>query len=178
MSCCYVVGGKTGTAQVVGPDGRYLRHTNNASFMAAFPMQDPQYIVYVLVMQPKPTKATYGFTTGGFIAAPTVSHIISRIGPMLGVMPSTADQLAKLDAELTVPLNPLPPPGQRALGPNDPLPPGANAFAYELMGKKPPPTPVAVMPPPPQPTSVYQSGTGVTNRPMAPVLPMIGSHET
>ncbi|GAN79177.1 peptidoglycan D,D-transpeptidase FtsI family protein [Acidocella aminolytica] len=176
----YVVGGKTGTAQVVGPNGRYLRHTNNASFMAAFPMQDPQYLVYVLVMQPKPDATTHGFTTGGYIAAPTVSRIIARMGPMLGIVPSTGDELAKLDASLSVPLNPSPPPGQRALGPNDPLPPGANAFAYELMGKK-----------PPQAAADARGPEGASARPadvkahktrhekvLAPVSPMMGSHMT
>jgi len=134
----YVVGGKTGTAQVVGPHGGYLKHTNNASFMAAFPMQDPEYVVYVLVLQPKADATTHGFTTGGWIAAPTVGRIIARIGPMLGVLPATGDQLAALDAQLTVPLQPVPPPGVIALGPGRPLPPGANGFAYELMGEKPP----------------------------------------
>jgi cell division protein FtsI (penicillin-binding protein 3) len=134
----YVVGGKTGTAQVVGPHGGYLKHTNNASFMAAFPMQDPQYVIYVLVLQPKPDATTFGFTTGGMIAAPTVGRIIARIGPMLGIMPVTGDQLAQLDQQLTLSLTPTPPPGQRALGPGNPLPPGANAFAYQLMGETPP----------------------------------------
>ncbi len=134
----YVVGGKTGTAQVVGPGGRYLLHTNNASFMAAFPMQNPQYVIYVLVLQPHADPTTHGFTTGGYIAAPTVSRIIARIGPMLGIMPASGAELAGLDAELSMPLNPTPPPGQIALGPNDPLPPGSNAFAYELMHMTPP----------------------------------------
>jgi cell division protein FtsI (penicillin-binding protein 3) len=137
----YVVGGKTGTAQVVGPHGGYLKHTNNASFMAAFPMNDPQYVIYVLVLQPKADATTGGFTTGGQIAAPTVGRIIARIGPMLGVLPATGDQLAALDAALTVPLQPVPPPGVIALGPGRPLPPGANGFAYQLMGEKPPMTP-------------------------------------
>lgn len=172
----YMVGGKTGTAQVVGPDGRYLRHTNNASFMAAFPMQDPQYIVYVLVLQPKPTKATYGFTTGGFIAAPTVGQIIARIGPMLGVMPSTPDELAKLDAQWTVPLNPTPPPGQRGLGPGDPIPPGANAYAYELMGKKPPRAPAEAAFA--QPTHAAPFAQPRRERIMAPISPMTESHMT
>jgi cell division protein FtsI (penicillin-binding protein 3) len=57
---------------------------------------------------------------------------------MLGVLPATGDQLAALDAQLTVPLQPIPPPGVVALGPGRPLPPGANGFAYELMGEKPP----------------------------------------
>ncbi len=176
----YVVGGKTGTAQVVGPNGGYLKHTNNASFMAAFPMQDPQYVVYVLVLQPKPDATTYGFTTGGYIAAPTVGRIIARMGPMLGIMPSTGDELAQLDAQLTVSLNPTPPPGQRGLGPGDPLPPGANAFAYELMGKKPPVAAADA-----QPAQGAQARPAASrgrkplhNEIMAPVSPMMGSHMT
>jgi cell division protein FtsI (penicillin-binding protein 3) len=134
----YVVGGKTGTAQVVGPHGGYLKHTNNASFMAAFPMNDPQYVIYVLVLQPHADATTGGFTTGGQIAAPTVGRIIARIGPMLGVLPATGDELAALDASLTIPMDPLPPPGEVALGPGRPLPAGANRFAYMLLGEKPP----------------------------------------
>jgi len=134
----YVIGGKTGTAQVVGPNGRYLQHTNNASFMAAFPMQDPQYVVYTLVLQPKPDASTHGFTTGGYIAAPTVGHIIARIGPKLGIMPLSGTDLATETASLTIPLQPTAPPGQVGLGPNNPLPLGANAFAYLMMGMKPP----------------------------------------
>ncbi|WP_144052678.1 penicillin-binding protein 2 [Acidocella sp. MX-AZ02] len=178
----YIIGGKTGTAQVVGPNGRYLLHTNNASFMAAFPMQDPQYLIYVLVLQPKPDKTTFGFTTGGFIAAPTVSRIIARMGPMLGIMPSTGDQLAQLEAKLTVPLDPTPPPGQRALGPGDPLPPGANAFAYELMGKKPPQANSAAAkedePQGAQAKPAASKGRKTHDGVMAPVSPMMGSHMT
>jgi cell division protein FtsI (penicillin-binding protein 3) len=134
----YVIGGKTGTAQVVGPNGRYLLHTNNASFMAAFPMQDPSYVIYVLVLQPHADATTHGFTTGGYIAAPTVSRIIARIGPMLGVAPTPPEMLAATDASLTVPLDPVTPPGAPALGPGRPLPPGANGFAYMLLGETPP----------------------------------------
>jgi cell division protein FtsI (penicillin-binding protein 3) len=161
----YVVGGKTGTAQVVGPNGRYLKHTNNASFMAAFPMNAPQYVIYVVVLQPKPDATTAGFTTGGMIAAPTVGRIIARIGPMLGVLPATGDQLAALDASLTVPMDPAPPPGAIALGPGRPLPPGANGFAYQLMGEKPP-----AAPKPPAPVlSAAHGGPG--HHVMAPVYP-------
>jgi cell division protein FtsI (penicillin-binding protein 3) len=134
----YIVGGKTGTAQVVGPNGRYLLHTNNASFMAAFPMDNPQYVIYVLVLQPKADATTHGFTTGGFIAAPTVARVIARIGPMLGILPEAGDQLAAMQESLSLPLDPTPPPGQIALGPGRPLPPGANAFAFQLMGQKAP----------------------------------------
>jgi cell division protein FtsI (penicillin-binding protein 3) len=107
--------------------------------MAAFPMENPNYVIYMLVLQPHADATTFGFTTGGYIAAPSVGRIIARIGPMLGVMPATGDQLAALDAQLTVPLQPTTPPGEVGLGPGNPLPPGANAFAYELLGEKPPP---------------------------------------
>jgi cell division protein FtsI (penicillin-binding protein 3) len=180
----YVVGGKTGTAQVVGPNGGYLKHTNNASFMAAFPMDNPQYVVYVLVLQPKADATTYGFTTGGWIAAPSVGRIIARIGPMLGIMPADGEQLAKLDQQLTVSLTPSAPPGQRALGPGNPLPPGSNAFAYQLNGFAPPAalavakpgaaatkaTPAAL----PAAAHSHKKHDGV----MAPVSPMLGNHVT
>jgi cell division protein FtsI (penicillin-binding protein 3) len=172
----YVIGGKTGTAQVVGPHGGYLKHTNNASFMAAFPMDNPEYVIYVLVLQPHADATTGGFTTGGVIAAPTVGRIIARIGPMLGMLPAEGDQLAALDASLTIPLQPTPPPGKSGLGPGNPLPAGANAFAYELLGEKPP---QALAPVHPAPLLSASHGTshphdGV----MAPVYPLPGSHMT
>jgi len=179
----YVVGGKTGTAQVVGPHGGYLKHTNNASFLAVFPMEDPQYVIYMLVLQPKPDATTYGFTTGGYIAAPGVGRIIARIGPMLGIMPATGDQLAQLDAQLTVPLTPSPPPGKRALGPSNPLPPGANGFAYQLMGATPPAAPGAKPAAPgSKPAKVQPAASRSARKPhdgvMAPVSPMMGTHMT
>jgi cell division protein FtsI (penicillin-binding protein 3) len=135
----YVVGGKTGTAQVINPHGGYYKHSNNASFMGVFPMQNPSFVVYVVVFQPHGDASTSGFTTGGQVAAPVVHRIIARIGPMLGVLPSSPTELAALDAALTVPLAPSTPAGASGLGPGDPLPPGANGFAYELLGEKPPP---------------------------------------
>ncbi|HET9148268.1 MAG TPA: penicillin-binding transpeptidase domain-containing protein, partial [Acetobacteraceae bacterium] len=138
----YLVGGKTGTAQVVGPNGRYMQHLNNASFMAAFPMNDPRYVIYVVVLHPHATKKMmpfcHGFTTGGYVAAPAVARIIARIGPKLGIMPLSGDALAAAQAQLSIPLDPSAPPGQIALGPGHPFPPGASPFAYELAGMMPP----------------------------------------
>jgi cell division protein FtsI (penicillin-binding protein 3) len=37
--------------------------------------------------EPKATPETYGFTTAGWNVAPVVSRTISRIAPMLGVLP-------------------------------------------------------------------------------------------
>ncbi len=136
----YLVGGKTGTAQVVGPNGTYEKHLNNASFMAAFPMNDPRYVIYVVVLKPHNTPETlpftHGYTTGGYVAAPAVAQIIARIGPMLGIMPMSGQALADAAQALTIPLDPAVPPGQIALGPGRPFPPGANRLAYELAGEK------------------------------------------
>lgn len=132
----YLVGGKTGTSQVVGANGRYNTSLNNASFVAAFPINRPRYVVYALVIHPKPTKKmqkfSFGFTTGGYVAAPAVGRVISRIGPMLGIRPLTGAKLKQVNAEWQFPLAPTPPPSAVALGPGNPLPPGANQFAYDL----------------------------------------------
>jgi cell division protein FtsI (penicillin-binding protein 3) len=80
----YVVGGKTGTADK--QKGRhYQKNSRMSSFLGAFPMQDPRYIVYVLVDEPKATAKTYGYATGGWVAAPAVGRIIKQIGPLLDV---------------------------------------------------------------------------------------------
>jgi cell division protein FtsI (penicillin-binding protein 3) len=116
----YFVGGKTGTAEKVGPHGGYLKHVNIGAFTGVFPMNDPHYAVYVMLDSPHPTAQTHGWTTASWNAAPTVSKIISRIGPMLNMFPDTANA-AKIDAELAIPMDPGVPSGYRALGPgNDP----------------------------------------------------------
>ncbi|HQU02679.1 MAG TPA: hypothetical protein PLI12_09540, partial [Acetobacteraceae bacterium] len=79
---------------------------------------------------------THGYTTGGYVAAPAVAQIIARIGPMLGIMPMSGQALADAAQALTIPLDPAVPPGQIALGPGRPFPPGANRLAYELAGEK------------------------------------------
>ena len=49
----YLVGGKTGTAEKV-ENGRYSANKRLNSFLAAFPMDDPQYVVLVVLDEPKP----------------------------------------------------------------------------------------------------------------------------
>lgn len=81
----YLVGGKTGTAEKI-ENGRYASNKRFNSYLAAFPMDDPQYVVLVVLDEPKPEKDV-GAATAGLNAAPTVGAIIRRIAPMLGVMP-------------------------------------------------------------------------------------------
>ncbi|MBP0652021.1 cell division protein FtsI, partial [Mycobacterium tuberculosis] len=46
------VGGKTGTAEKIEA-GRYVKNKNVNSFLAAFPMDNPQYVVLVVLDEPK-----------------------------------------------------------------------------------------------------------------------------
>jgi cell division protein FtsI (penicillin-binding protein 3) len=82
----YRVGGKTGTAQKL-INGHYSQTINITSFAGVFPMDDPRYVIVVMLDEPKATKDTYGFTTAGWNVAPVVSRTVSRIAPMLGVTP-------------------------------------------------------------------------------------------
>lgn len=84
----FYAGGKTGTAEKV-INGRYSKTRLLTTFTGVFPMDNPQYLVLVMLDEPQPAEGTYGFATSGWNAAPTTGKIISRIGPMLGIMPRT-----------------------------------------------------------------------------------------
>ncbi|PAV29910.1 penicillin-binding protein [Virgibacillus profundi] len=51
----YTVGGKTGTAEIPGPDGTYMTGRENYifSFLGMAPIDDPQLMMYVSVQQPE-----------------------------------------------------------------------------------------------------------------------------
>ncbi|WP_248304790.1 penicillin-binding protein 2 [Breoghania sp. L-A4] len=85
----YMVGGKTGTADKV-VNGRYVNGKRRNSFLAAFPMDNPKYVVLVVLDEPKAAREGGG-TTAGSNAAPTVASIIRRAAPMLGVAPHFDD---------------------------------------------------------------------------------------
>ena len=87
----YPVGGKTGTAEKATGRG-YARKALLSSFIGIFPANDPKYAVLVIIDEPKGTKETSGFATGGWTAAPATSRIVARIAPMLGVEPVRAPE--------------------------------------------------------------------------------------
>lgn len=82
----YRVGGKTGTAEMPGRGG-YREKSVVASFVAGFPMDEPKYLVMVLIYEPKGTDAAAGEVLAGRNAAPTAGNVIKRIAPLLGVRP-------------------------------------------------------------------------------------------
>jgi cell division protein FtsI (penicillin-binding protein 3) len=87
----YLVGGKTGTAEKV-ENGRYSATKRLNSFLAAFPMDDPQYVVLVVLDEPKAEKPGAG-ATAGLNAAPTVKAVIRRAAALLGVEPREAGEV-------------------------------------------------------------------------------------
>ncbi|MBP9692048.1 MAG: penicillin-binding protein 2 [Alphaproteobacteria bacterium] len=82
----YEVGGKTGTANTLKGKS-YAKGQNNASFVGAFPMSSPQYIVLIMVDRPQAIKETYGFNAAGWNAAPIAGKVIGRIVSLLQVAP-------------------------------------------------------------------------------------------
>ncbi len=88
------VGGKTGTAEKV-INGKYSKDHRLTTFIGAFPMDDPKYLVLVMLDDPKPLPETHGFATSGWNAVPTAGKIIARIGPLLGVVPKLDTEEAK-----------------------------------------------------------------------------------
>jgi len=82
----YDVGGKTGSAEK--NNGHvYVAHKLITSFCGIFPIDDPRYLVFVMLDEPHGTKETFGVALAGFTAAPLAGKVIARIAPMLG-MPS------------------------------------------------------------------------------------------
>ncbi len=79
------VGGKTGTAGKV-KDGRYTHDVVN-TFVAAFPIDNPKYLLMVTLDEPKPD-APGKPNEAAYNAAPTAGAIIKRIAPMLEILPT------------------------------------------------------------------------------------------
>jgi cell division protein FtsI (penicillin-binding protein 3) len=82
----YSVGGKTGTSEKL-VDGRYVHDKSVSSFVAAFPMDHPRYVVLAMLDEPKGNKSTYNYATGGWVAAPVVAKVVRRMAPLYGLAP-------------------------------------------------------------------------------------------
>ncbi len=121
----YLVGAKTGTSQKVGKHG-YKLHSNLSSMIAAFPINAPRYLVYAMLDSPHADASTHGYTTGGWTAGPVVRNVISRVAPMLGLLPASPEQLQVEEQQVSIPLQPGRPTGAPVAsarpGPASPLP--------------------------------------------------------
>ena len=84
----YQVGGKTGTAELLEKKG-YLKKANLSSFIGVFPMNEPKYVVLVMIKNPKGIEETYFNTTGAWVSAPVVSNIIKKMVNIIGLPPDS-----------------------------------------------------------------------------------------
>lgn len=97
----YAVGGKTGTAEKSAGNG-YEGKRLLASFVGAFPINEPRYVVLALLDEPKGNKKTLGNATGGWVAAPVVRRVVERMGPMMGMPPVKENAPGMRELELYV----------------------------------------------------------------------------
>jgi cell division protein FtsI (penicillin-binding protein 3) len=86
----YHVGGKTGTANKV-IHGAYSHKLSFNSFLGAFPIEHPKYVVLAFVDEPLTGEHNLTFATN--TAAPMVRDIIKQAAPMLGVEPDFGTNL-------------------------------------------------------------------------------------
>jgi cell division protein FtsI (penicillin-binding protein 3) len=93
----YDIGGKTGSAEKIG--GRhYVAHKLLTSFCAVFPIENPRYLVFVMLDEPHGTKATFGFALAAWTSAPLAKQVILRVAPMLGMSAASAPVVAAKDS--------------------------------------------------------------------------------
>jgi cell division protein FtsI (penicillin-binding protein 3) len=78
----YNVGGKTGSAEK-SDHGRYVAHKLLTSFCAVFPVDNPRYIVFVLLDEPHGPNASGMMALAGHTAAPLAGRVVAKIAPML-----------------------------------------------------------------------------------------------
>ncbi|MEH6789058.1 peptidoglycan D,D-transpeptidase FtsI family protein [Parasphingorhabdus sp.] len=101
------IGGKTGSAEKPS-EGGYNKTSLVSTFAAAFPMDNPRFVLIAMLDEPKGTAETSFQRTAGWTAAPVVSKVVTRVGPMLGVIP---DEHRDVDVSELTPLLWKPPSG-------------------------------------------------------------------
>ena len=88
----YRIGGKTGTADKLSKSGGYQANARISSFIAAFPIEAPRYVVLVMLDEPKGNRQTQGYATGGWVAAPAAGRVMLRVGALDGIAPEVGDK--------------------------------------------------------------------------------------
>ena len=94
----YRVGGKTGTAQKYGEDGKIIQGRHIASFVGFAPADDPKVIVLFAVDEPQ-----VAVDFGSVVAAPYVQMILRDTLPYLGVEPIFNEDTTELNKKVEVP---------------------------------------------------------------------------
>ena len=93
----YMIGGKTGTSELLNPNGGYYKDRNMTSFIGVFPTNNPRYIVYTAIEYPKKQKDSKQRMTGAVVNAPLVKKIILEMIKILNIPPYKINNLLKAD---------------------------------------------------------------------------------
>jgi cell division protein FtsI/penicillin-binding protein 2 len=81
----YRISGKTGTAEIPTPDGYDSQYTN-ASFIGWGPTDNPQFMVYVWLSEPKTSQ------WGSIVAAPVFKQIVEKLVLLEDIPPDSVRQ--------------------------------------------------------------------------------------
>lgn len=81
----YRLAGKTGTAEIAGPEG-YTSGLTNASFVGWGPVDDPRFIVYVWIEKPGSSP------WGSVVAAPVFAEVVKELVVLLDLPPDAIRQ--------------------------------------------------------------------------------------
>ena len=81
----YRIGGKTGTAQKYGADGKIAQGKLIASFIGFAPADEPKYVCLILVDEPQ-----VGTIFGSTVAAPFVKQVMEEVLRYAGYLPEQA----------------------------------------------------------------------------------------
>ena len=82
----YRLAGKTGTAQIPGPDGFYDPTLTNASFIGWGPVDDPKFMVYVWMEKPKNSD------WAAYVASPIFHNVVEKLVVLMGIPPDAVRQ--------------------------------------------------------------------------------------
>jgi cell division protein FtsI (penicillin-binding protein 3) len=83
----YQIGGKTGTADKVRPQGGYYRDRVIATFAAVFPTSNPKYVMVISLDEAEDRSGKVVKREASRTAVPVTAAAIGRVAPLLGLRP-------------------------------------------------------------------------------------------
>ncbi|MDH5796179.1 MAG: penicillin-binding protein 2 [Anaplasmataceae bacterium] len=81
----YDVGGKTGSAEKI-INGKYSKKSNIVSFLGAFPISKPKYMIAIMIDEPLKDEATSRTITSSRVVGPIIKNTITRIISVLNMV--------------------------------------------------------------------------------------------
>ncbi|WP_187440124.1 penicillin-binding transpeptidase domain-containing protein [Candidatus Nesciobacter abundans] len=97
----YDIGGKTGTANIC-ENGKYIEGENRVSYLVAFPMHSPKYVVIIQSTNPKKSKLKTGrYLTASNVLTNSVKKLISYIAQISDIQPNQHKFIQQRSQQIT-----------------------------------------------------------------------------